>query len=166
MAIKLKSLERIAKTFTQQSYLYKDLALDLSISQVESPGNLLPVPGADIKAAFDLGAIRNSLQNLFNTKPTERFLFPEYGLNLDQFLFSSITEANANVLGNKIFTTINIYEPRVKVKNVQVIIDSDNNQYLINIYIDIPVLKIQTTIETLLDLKRQSFIVLNTSKNK
>ena len=166
MAIKLKNLERIAKTYTEQTYLYKDLTLDIAQTAIEAPGYRIPVPGTDIKASFDLGAIKNSLQNLFSTKPGQRFLFPEYGLNLDQFLFQPITEANGNVIGNTIFTTINIYEPRVSVRNVQVFLDPDNNQYLINILLDIPSLNIETTIETVFDIKRQSFIVLPTSKNK
>jgi phage baseplate assembly protein W len=166
MAIRLKNLERIAKTYTEQSYLYKDLALDLTQTTQDTPGYPLPVPGTDIKASFDLGAIKNSLQNLFNTKPGQRFLFPEYGLNLDQFLFQPITEANGNVLGNKIFTTINSSEPRVRVSNVQVFLDPDNNQYLINILLDVPSLNVETVIESVLDIKKQSFIVLPTSRNR
>jgi phage baseplate assembly protein W len=166
MAIRLKNLERIAKKYTEQSYLYKDLALDLTLTNQSTPGFPLPVPGTDIKASFDLGAIKNSLQNLFNTKPGQRFLFPEYGLNLDQFLFQPITEANGNVLGNKIFTTINSSEPRVRVSNVQVFLDPDNNQYLINILLDVPSLNVETVIESVLDIKKQSFIVLPISRNR
>lgn len=165
MAIRLKSLERAAKNFTEKTYIYKDLALDLALFKLDSPGVYLPVPGTDIKASFDLAAIRNSLQNLFNTKPGQRFLFPEYGLNLQQFLFQPITQANGNVIGNLIFSTININEPRVSVKNVQVILDPDNNQYTINILIEIPSLNIETIVETVFDIKQQSFIVIPTSKN-
>ncbi len=166
MAIKIKSLERISKTFTEQTYIYKDLSLDLTQTVLDAPGFTLPVPGSDIAASFDIAAIKNSLQNLFNTKPGQRFLFPKYGLDLYQFLFEPITETNGNIIGNKIFTSINIYEPRVSVKNVQVFLDPDNNQYLINILLDIPELDIQTTIDTVLDLRKQSFIVLPTSRNK
>ncbi len=165
MAIKIKSLERISKTFTEQTYIYKDLSLDLTQTVLDAPGFPLPIPGADIKASFDIAAIKNSLQNLFNTIPGQRFLFPKYGLDLYQFLFEPVTETNGNIIGNKIFTSINIYEPRVSVNNVEVILDPDNNQYIINILIDIPDLKIQTTIESVLDLRKQSFIVLPTSRN-
>jgi len=166
MAIRLKTLERVAKNFTEKSYLYKDLSLDLSLTKLESPGLNLPLPGTDIKASFDLGAIRNSLQNLFNTKPGQRFLFPEYGLDLQKYLFNAITEANGNVLGNLIFSTINFNEPRVSVKNLQVILEPDNNQYLINILIDILSLNIETTIETVFDIKQQSFLILPPSKTR
>ena len=78
MAIRLKSLETAAKQFTEQRYLYKDLTLDINQSDLEVPGYTLPIPKEDLKASFDLGAIRNSLQNLFNTLPGQRFLFPNY----------------------------------------------------------------------------------------
>jgi phage baseplate assembly protein W len=165
MAIKIKNLEQVSKNYTDQRYLYKDLSLDISQTKIESPGFKLAIPGTDIRASFDLSAIKNSLQNLFNTKPGQRFLFPEYGLDLNQFLFQPITQANGNVIGNKIFTTINKYESRVKVRRVEVLLEPDNNQYVINILIDIPLLNIQTTIETNFDLRRQSFIVLPTSRN-
>ena len=166
MAIRLKNLEKISNNYTEQRYLYKDLALDISQTTLDAPGFNLPVPGSDIKASFDLAAIKNSLQNLFSTKPGQRFLFPKYGLNLDRFLFSPITEPNANIIGNTIFSTINIYEPRVSVKNVQVLLDPDNNQYLINIIIEIPTLNLTTNIETVLDIKKQSFLILPQSKTK
>jgi phage baseplate assembly protein W len=165
MAIKLKSLERLGNTLdNRERYLYKDLALDITENEFLAPGFKIPVPGTDIKASFDLAAIKNSLQNLFNTKPGERFLYPEYGLDLQVYLFLPITELNANIIGSKIFNTINSWEPRVNVKNVTVIIDPDNNQYLINIIVDVPTLNINTTIETVLDIKKQTFTVLPTSQ--
>lgn len=164
MAIKIKSLENLSKNYSEQQYLFKDLALDITETKLYAPGDTLPVPSTDIKASFDLAAIRNSLQNLFNTVPGQRFLFPDYGLDLYQWLFTPITEANGNTLGNKIYSTINNYEPRVNVKNVDVILDPDNNQYLINIIINIPYLNVQTTINSVLDIKKQSFIIVPNSR--
>lgn len=165
MAIKIKTLEQISKNYTARQYVYKDLSLDIAQTKIESPGFKLAIPGTDIKADFDLGAIKNSLQNLFNTKPGQRFLFPDYGLDLNQFLFQPITELNGTIIGNKIFTTINRYEPRVRVTKVNVIIDPDNNQYLINILVNIPLLNVETVIETRFDIRKQSFIILPTSRN-
>jgi phage baseplate assembly protein W len=164
MAIKLKTLEQISQTYTEQKFLYKDLGFDIDQTQISAPGFKIPVPGSDINASFDIAAIRNSLQNLFSTSPGQRFLYPEYGLDLKQFLFSPISEANGSILGNKIFATINNWEPRVSVQNVEVLIDPDNNQYVISIYINIPVLKREVTLESLLDIKKQSFVILPTSQ--
>jgi phage baseplate assembly protein W len=164
MAIKLSNLKNIARDFSEQNYLFKDLALDISQTEIREPGFEIAVPGSDIRASFDLAAIKNSLQNLFSTKPGERFLFPEYGLDLTEFLFTPITESNANILGEIIFNTINIWESRVSVENVQVTMDVDNNQYLINIIISVPILNLNTSIEALIDIKKQALIILPTSQ--
>jgi len=166
MAIRLKTLEKIAKSFTEQSYVFKDLSLDLTTTVIDSPGFPLPVPGEDIRASFDLAAIRNSLQNLFNTKPGQRFLFPEYGIDLYRFLFQPITETNGDIIGNLIVTTINTYEPRVNVQNIQVIVKPDDNEYVINILLNIPSLNIDAVFESVLNIKQQSFIILPNSKNR
>lgn len=164
MAIKIKSLEKIANTYTEQRFIYKDLALDLAQTKIQAPGFNIPVPGADIKASFDQAAITNSLQNLFGTTPGQRFLFPDYGLDLKAFLFSPITEANGNALGNRIFGGISTWENRVSVKKVQVNLDPDNNQYIINIILEIPALNVTTNVNTVLDIKKQTFQVLPTSR--
>lgn len=164
MAIKIKNLEKVANSYTEQRYIFKDLSLDIAQTKIEAPGYSIPVPGSDIRASFDLGAIRNSLQNLFGTSPGQRFLFPEYGLDLKAFLFSPITEANGSVLGNKIYAGISTWEPRVQVKNIQVNLDPDNNQYIINIILNVPSLNLTTTVETVLDIKKQTFQVLPTTR--
>lgn len=167
MAIRLKNLERIAKNYTEQTYLYKDLTLDLTQTALAAPGFRIPVPGADIKASFDMQAIANSLQNLFNTSPGQRFLFPEYGLNLNRFLFSSITEANGNVIGSKITAAVSTWEPRVLIKDILIVPEPDKNQYTINIILDIPSLNTRTTYNAILNVQKQTFIVLppsNTNK--
>jgi phage baseplate assembly protein W len=166
MAIKIQSLEQVANTYTESGYLYKDLALDLQQTSIVAPGFNIPVPGTDIKASFDLAAIKNSLLNLFNTIPGQRFLFPEYGLDLYQFLFSPITEFNGQLLGERIFEGIKIYESRVRPRQVRVQIDPDNNQYDVTVVIEVPLLKLTADLEFLLDVKKQSFIFLPNSRNK
>jgi phage baseplate assembly protein W len=167
MAIKIKELEKIAKTYTENRYLYKDLFLDLSIdTKIEAPGSPLPIPGTDIKADYDLGAIINSLNNLFNTSPGQRFLFPKYGLDLNKFLFEPITKFNAEILGETIYNKINTFEPRVTVKQIKIQTLPDQNQYNIQIIIEIPALKLISESGFIFDVKRQSFIFLPTSRNK
>lgn len=164
MAIRIKKLEKIANTYTEQRFTYKDLSLDLAQTKTEAPGYNLPVPGSDIRASFDYAAIRNSLQNLFGTMPGQRFLFPEYGLDLRPYLFTPITEANGNALGTRIFSTISTWENRIRVRNVYVNLDIDNQQYIINIIVEVPAFNTTTTIESVLDIRKQTFQVLPTSK--
>jgi len=166
MAIKIKDLEQVANTYSELNYLYKDIFLDLDTTKIISPGFTLPIPGTDIKADFDVGAIINSLTNLFNTLPGQRFLFPKYGLDLYQFLFEPITPFNGEILGNTVFQAIKTYEPRVIPRQVNVELFPDENQYNLTLAIEIPALKLLAEPEFLLDVKKQSFIFLPTARNK
>ena len=165
MAIKLQQFEQAAKAYTQQQYIYKDLTLDIVRNSYTAPGFPKPVTSNDIKASFDISAIKNSLTNLFNTLPGQRFLFPAYGLDLYQFLFQPITVPNAELIGGSIYDSIRTYEPRVNVLKVNVVGDPDRSTYNISIIIQIPILN--TTVETpfVLDIKKQSFILIPTSRN-
>jgi phage baseplate assembly protein W len=166
MAIKIKQLERLANIYTTNTYVYKDLSLDITRTKIESPGFKIPIPGSDIRADFDIGAIINSLTNLFNTMPGQRFLFPEYGLNLNQFLFEPATETNGQIIGERIFSAIETYEPRAVPKTVRVLVEPDNNQYTITLAISIPLLSLTTETNFLLDLKKQTFLFLPTARVK
>jgi len=166
MAIQLKNFERLSKTYTEQKYIYKDLSLDIKENAIVSAGFSKSINGSDIKASFDLAAIKNSLQNLFNTLPGQRFLFPQYGLDLYQFLFQPITLDNANLIGNAIYQKIQLYEPRVQILKVNVTAIPDDSYYNITIIIEIPILKLTTEIPTIFDIKKQSFIFVPTSRNQ
>jgi len=165
MAIKIKNLEQLSNDYTIKRYVYKDLSLDIGLTKIESPGYNLPVPGADIKASFDISAIANSLTNLFNTLPGQRFLFPEYGLDLYQFLFEPITNFNAEILGRKIFDGIKKFEPRVRPLQVKVNPNPDENIYQVTVIVKIPILNTISEAMFLLDTKRQSFLFLPSAKN-
>jgi|688.fasta_scaffold12984_3 phage baseplate assembly protein W len=164
MAIRLKNLETAAKQFSEQRYLYKDLTLDIGENNLEVPGYTLPVPESDLKASFDLGAIRNSLQNLFNTLPGQRFLFPDYGLDLYQFLFLPITPQTGQAIGERMLRAIERYETRIFVRQIQVVARPDANTYLITIVIEIPVFKQETSLQGELNIKTQSFIFVPNSR--
>lgn len=166
MAIKIKDLQTLADTYTEKGYLYKDLGLDLVQDGYVEPGSTRKIYNNDIKVSYDLAAIRNSLQNLFNTLPGQRFLFPEYGLDINQFLFTQMTELNAQNLGKKIENAITVYEPRVTVRKIVVNMYPDQNVYFLNIIIGIPTLGLTTQTDFLFDLKKQSFIYVPTSRNK
>jgi len=158
MAIQIKDLENLADQYTVDRYVFKDLSLDLSRTKIEAPGLQIPTPGTDVKASFDLEAIINSLQNLFNTAPGQRFLFPEYGLDLKRFLFSPITESNARIIGNAIFNGIRKFETRVSPVRVTVTAVPDENIYEIDIIISFPVFRQESTIQFIFDIRRESFI--------
>ena len=125
------------------NYTYTDLFLDIEEEPIGISGNFLDAPGSgrDIKVAYDLNAIRNSIGNLFNTIPGERFLLPEYGSDLRRYLFESVSEMQGNLIAREIYSSLNRWEPRVDVVGVDVTGIRDINEYEIILSVRIPYLK-------------------------
>ena len=117
---------------TTKNYTYSDLHLDFTN----------PI-SKDLKADFDVAAVKNSLNNLFNTIPGQNLLNPAYGLNLVQYLFEPINEINGRLLGNDIVEGITTFEPRVVINSIDVEIDEPEQTYNITLNILIPLIDTQ-----------------------
>jgi len=163
VAIKLPNLQQLAQQYGNDlPFVYQDLHMDFDRDSRYDTTLGYRVQRNDIKVDYDESAIFNSLRNLLTTKPGQRFLFPLYGLDLTQFLFQPITSFNAQLIGDLIVSSIDNFETRVNLLNVQVIPDTDNNTYNITIIVQIPIFNSTTTINTILDIKTQSFVFLST----
>lgn len=66
--------------------------------------------------------IAASLQILFRTTPGERFLQPDYGLDVNSLLFEPMSTTLRTFLADRVKTAILIHEPRIRVLNL--VIDS------------------------------------------
>lgn len=121
-------------------YTYSDLALDMEKEYVPYGESNLTRSGGngDIKTDFDEYAIANSLRNLFSTRPKQRLLDPEYGLDLSQFLFENANEYTARLIARKITQGIRKYESRVTLNFVEVNVDEEYNRYDISLNLTIP----------------------------
>jgi phage baseplate assembly protein W len=122
------------------NYLYSDLHLDIEQEVILHPAlsNTKATLGKDIKLDFDMAAIINSLNNLFNTMPGQRFLIPEYGLNLMQWLFIPVSEKYGNMIGSDIIDAVNRWEPRVSITKMLVNAKPEENEYDIAMAIYVP----------------------------
>jgi phage baseplate assembly protein W len=124
----------------KDDFTYSDIHLD--ISEYNSPlgqGDLFTYKnGNDLNVSYDEYAVLNSIKNIFNTRAGQRPLNPEFGLNLSSFLFRPINKITARMIARKIINNLEIYEPRVKVSNVHVEINPDDNTYEVFLYIRIP----------------------------
>lgn len=110
--------------------VYTDLHLDLTFEKNVGNG-LNPVEGNDIVGDYDTNAIRNSLYNIFTTRKGQKLLSPNFGGSLDQYLFESITNVKAKILGDNIVQSVSQFEPRVEVVKVQVMPMPEQNQYYV-----------------------------------
>jgi len=160
VAIKISNLQQISDQFEQQGYYYSDLSLDFAHDTIFSTTIGKIIEKNDVKIDLNKQAIMNSLRNLFRTKPGQRFLFPLYGLNLESYLFEAVNENNARNLGDQIVKAIQNFEQRVRVAYCNVNMKPDEGTYDITIVVEIPILRNTMSINTLLDVKSQSFIFI------
>ena len=70
--------------------------------------------------------IKESLQILLNTNLGERIMLPDYGSELQQYLFQPITNSRKHYIKDIIRSAIIKYEPRIKVNDVII----DQHDYL------------------------------------
>jgi phage baseplate assembly protein W len=162
MAIKVKSLKKLSDQYAVQKHVYKDLTLDMDLDKIIKPGCKVAVPGKDIKVSLDTKAISNSLLNLFNTRPGQRFLFPEYGVDLLKYVFVQINDTNGDAIGNAILAGIEKFEPRINVIQIRVNAIPDENTYNIDVYYRIIILNQTVNSSFSIDTKEQNFISLST----
>ena len=99
----------------------------------------------DIQHSIDEGAILNSLSNIFTTTPGQKVLNPSFGVNLTQWLFQPADQFVAREIGEAIQQGIERFEPRVRLQHVDVVVDAENEQYIIQLAIQIPALNITKT---------------------
>ena len=123
------------------SYTYVDIHFDLEYDKVAHLGVKAQELNRDLRISPDEYAIRNSLVNLFNTRPGQRILLPRYGVNLDGYLFEQVSKTAAEILGDTLLNAIQTWETRVTVKKIKVIAEPDNHQYSLIIIVEIPSLK-------------------------
>lgn len=112
-----------------------------------------PVVG-DVAISYDEQAVIRSIRNLLLTKHYERPFNPDLGSNLDALLFEPISPLMSGALRNEIRTTIENYEPRARLKDVEVNAVPDKNSYSITLSFYIENATLPTTVTLLLERNR------------
>lgn len=141
----LKSTDKVSKDFT-----YVDLHLDIAEAPLQVGGKDPTPSGRDIEVSYDEFAIKNSLINIFNTIPGQRFLIPEFGCDLYGYLFEPVTDMTGRMIARTVLQAIQRWEPRVVVSKVNVEGFPDDHEYRITVIVVIPTLKIQTDLTGIL----------------
>lgn len=109
-------IERVSKTF-------KDISLSLQINPLNY----------DLIEVKNENAIARSLRNLVLTLPGERFFNQNLGSKVSQSLFESVSEVSASVIQDEIRNTIQNYEPRVNLIDVNVSPNDEYNEFNVTI---------------------------------
>jgi len=105
-------LERISQGF-------KDLSMTFQTNPLNS----------DLIALKNETAISRSIRNIVFTLPGEKFFNPNFGSRVSRSLFENVDEISASIIKDEIKNSINNYESRVQLIEVQTIPDYDNGSF-------------------------------------
>ena len=110
---------------------------DISMSFETNPLN------DDLIALKNSSAIARSIRNIVFTQPGEKFFNPEFGSRVSESLFEIVDEVSTIAIRDEIRSSIINYEPRVKLLDVIVIPNVDDNEMNVTVKykiigIDIP----------------------------
>ena len=83
----------------------------------------------DLIALKNANAIARSVRNIVMTLPGEKFFNPTFGSRISESLFENIDDITATVIIDEIRESIDNYEPRVDLLDVQAFPDYDNNSF-------------------------------------
>lgn len=91
--------------------------------------NMAKDQSGDLLANTGVAAIYGSLRNIMMTIRGERRMLPEFAYNLYEKLFEPMDDSTANDIANNLVGAIQKWEPRIKLTDVKMITDYDNNTY-------------------------------------
>jgi len=103
-------------------YVYSDFNMELPRQN-----------NGDIERNIDIDSIRNSIVNILQTKKGSRRMLPAFGSLLDQMLFEPMDQTTSHWIGSEILNSIEVWEPRVSIDNINIFPNYDNNQYDIDL---------------------------------
>ena len=109
-------VERVSQSF-------KDISASFKVNPLNE----------DLIATKNETAIARSVRNLILTKQGERFFNPILGSQVSALLFENIDKLTASAIADEIRITIDNFEPRVELTEVEVFPDYDNSEFNVTI---------------------------------
>ena len=96
---------------------------DISMTFQSNPLN------SDLITLKNESAIARSVRNIVFTLPGEKFFNENFGSRVSRSLFENIDEISASIINDEITNSINNFEPRVNLIDVQTTPNYDNNAF-------------------------------------
>lgn len=109
-------LERVSKGF-------KDVSMTFQVNPLSN----------DLIALKNENAIARSVRNIIFTVPGEKMFNPDFGTNITDSLFELLDETSAAAIKDQIMYSLETYEQRIRLIDVIVSPDFDNNGYDVEI---------------------------------
>ena len=104
--------QRVSKSF-------KDISMSFKFN---------PLSG-DLITLKNENAIARAVRNIVLTTPGEKFFDPDFGSSVSEILFENVDEITAISIEDEIKSSLNNYEPRVELIDVNVDPNFDENQF-------------------------------------
>ena len=107
----------------------------------------------DLIGLKNANAIARSVRNIVMTLPGEKFFNPDFGSRITDSLFENIDDITATVIIEEIRESLDNYEPRVDLLDVQAFPNYDNNSFDVTIIyeiigIEIPAQELQFVLQS------------------
>ena len=120
---------------------------DISMTFQSNPLN------EDLIALKNANAIARSVRNIVMTLPGEKFFNPSFGSRITESLFENIDNITATIIIDNIRESIENFEPRVDLLDVQAFPNYDNNAFDVTIIyeiigIEIPAQELQFVLQS------------------
>ena len=113
-------IERVSQGF-------KDISMTFQVNPLNS----------DLIGLKNENAIARSVRNIVFTLPGEKFFDEDFGSRISASLFENIDDISADIVVDEITQSINEWEPRVNLLDVNAFPDFDNNSFDVLIVYDI-----------------------------
>lgn len=104
---------------------------DISMTFQSNPLN------SDLITLKNESAIARSVRNIVFTLPGEKFFNENFGSNISRSLFENIDEITSSIIVDEIRQSIQNFEPRVNLIDLQAFPDFNNNSFDIKIIYEI-----------------------------
>tara|TARA_Y100000015_G_scaffold15620_1_gene14947 strand:- start:137 stop:556 length:420 start_codon:yes stop_codon:yes gene_type:complete len=134
------ALKKIGGSNLKRSRSFKDLSVNFDKNPFTD----------DLSVVNNDNSIKQAIKNLILTAPGEKPFQPLVGSSVSQLLFEPLDAFTADTIMEEITLTINQYEPRVKLTNVDVTPIFEGNKLNVTIEYQIVGLPIVETIEFVL----------------
>lgn len=124
--------------------VYSDFRKDLTLNPLNN----------DIAIRLNEDSVKESLKNLILTDRGERLFQPLIGSDVRKSLFDNMTPAAVMMIEQNVRNTINNFEPRATVINVEVIPEYDNYTVKVNVTFYVRNLQDPVTVSIFLERTR------------
>jgi phage baseplate assembly protein W len=108
---------------TTPNRIYQDLDLTFGVTATK-----------DVAKRLDVNAVKQSLKNLLFIRKGEKPFRPEIGSDLQRILFEPMDFLTVDLLRDVITETIEKFEPRVRLEDIEVSPNYDSNSYDLTLY--------------------------------